>query len=442
MHTTSKIADKADVSPVQLHPAGATLELDHATGPSAPTFPMRVAIDAAARPLAEKRLAKLAKDAATCGASLTWTFGPEYVVALPRRSDVGAVRHVRRTDLVVDGDPAPRIDGHTFVGTLDHAAIRGSVVVRDVPGQSVPERYFDAPATCDHCATRRRRSTTIVMRTDDGEHIAIGKSCMRHYFGHDVAGAVRLIDRVAAIGGWGEDEAMHGGRAHPEYDTREVLVAAVAVVRVEGFLSRAAAGEGGKSSADKVWELFEPPTFFGRYAEQEAREWKAWAESVEPTEADDVEAGAAIEWLGTQGSDSGYLHNLHAIAGAASIGRRLFGYWVSLASAHRKALGRARDAAREAAGREDEHVGTVGKRDTFDVEVRRITVVEGHYGTTTIVAMADEQGRDLVWFASNGAPDIDEGDRITIKATPKRHEQRGGRKQTVLARVAKVAETA
>ena len=48
--------------------------------------------------------------------------------------------------------------------------------------------------------------------------------------------------------------------------------------------------------------------------------------------------------------------------------------------------------------------------------------------------MADADGRDLVWYASN-PPELSEGDRVVIaRATVKKHDMYRGRRQTVITR--------
>ena len=94
-------------------------------------------------------------------------------------------------------------------------------------------------------------------------------------------------------------------------------------------------------------------------------------------------------------------------------------------------------------------VAEVGARIEFDVTLEWTFTFEGNFGPVTLYKFIDADGNLLVWFASNSfcpgpvSPDnfepneeIAVGQRVKIKGTVKKHEERDGIKQTVLSRVA------
>jgi hypothetical protein len=80
-----------------------------------------------------------------------------------------------------------------------------------------------------------------------------------------------------------------------------------------------------------------------------------------------------------------------------------------------------------------EHIGTIGKREVFTVEVIRIAWFDGVYGRTYITTM---RGPGNACIVSKGAFAPEEGEKLTIKATVKAHDEYKGQAQTVVQRVA------
>jgi len=80
-----------------------------------------------------------------------------------------------------------------------------------------------------------------------------------------------------------------------------------------------------------------------------------------------------------------------------------------------------------------QHVGTVGKRATFAVEVDRVAHFESMYGIVWIVTMRDEAGNALVSKSTSFR--AERGKKLTIKATVKEHSEYRDEKQTVIQRI-------
>lgn len=98
-----------------------------------------------------------------------------------------------------------------------------------------------------------------------------------------------------------------------------------------------------------------------------------------------------------------------------------------------------RDAKDAATLRISEHVGEVGKRQTFKVTVDRVASFERpafgslSYETCWIITMRDEAGRAIVSKTANFR--AEKGEVLTIKATVKAHDEYKGEKQTVVQRI-------
>lgn len=86
------------------------------------------------------------------------------------------------------------------------------------------------------------------------------------------------------------------------------------------------------------------------------------------------------------------------------------------------------------------HVGTVGSRGDFVVDVEKVIELEpGDYGRRFLCRMKErDSGACIVWFTGENLP-LEEAASVTIRATVKAHEVYQGRRQTVVQR-AKVVE--
>jgi hypothetical protein len=80
-----------------------------------------------------------------------------------------------------------------------------------------------------------------------------------------------------------------------------------------------------------------------------------------------------------------------------------------------------------------QHIGSIGERITTAVTVRFVRHIDTQFGTMNIVSMRDDAGNTIV---AKGKFNANEGDKMTIKATIKAHDEYNGEKQTIVQRVA------
>lgn len=80
-----------------------------------------------------------------------------------------------------------------------------------------------------------------------------------------------------------------------------------------------------------------------------------------------------------------------------------------------------------------QHVGTVGKRETFVVDVDRANYFESAFGLVWIITMRDENGNSIVSKSTSFY--ADRGAKLTIKATIKDHSEFRGERQTIVQRI-------
>jgi hypothetical protein len=328
---------------------------------------------------------------------------------------------------------------------LDHYSIPGKVIVRTVPGQTIPVEFHNRDATCDHCKKIRYRIETFVLReTGTNNHLAIGRQCVRDFIGYNVAALARYLERWKSLFGDMNDqdgEYWTGGRVVRQYNKEAVLAATLGMIRVKGWKPKSKcdfeAGEVPTSS--HVIDYFEPPKW-SRGMEREREAYEEMVRDVRSSRDDDLKEGvAAVEWLATQDDTNEYMHNLHVLNECESIPMNMFGYWCSLAAAFQRAQERLRYQESERKNRKNEWLGDLKERLSLQIQVVTIRAVEGYYGVVNIHRMLDTEGRTFIWFANTNSG-MKEGNTYKIKGTVKKHDEFKDWKQTVLNRVAVIEE--
>ncbi len=323
--------------------------------------------------------------------------------------------------------PAPRIQGWTFAGVLEHLQGDDGALVNILRTlvDGVPERYRDCPPACDHCRTVRRRNDTYVVRSDAGEWKQIGRQCLVDFTGHDSAQElaaaaewIEILDAVCADFTY-DDEGGFGGGGRGAWPLRLFLAHTYEVMAVKGWVSRKKTEEEDRSAtADLALMAVDPPLDLP-YAR--------------PSDAAFARADAAIEWLADLDPSSDFEWNISAVGRVGTVTHHLAGIAAAIACAHERALGRM--AERAAAAAESNYFGEVGKRARFTLRVMRRHTYDTEYGAKTAVIFRDEAGNVAVWRAT-GVLVLDVGHRYEVKATVKAHEIQGQRKGIVDTRPA------
>lgn len=345
----------------------------------------------------------------------------------------------------------PKIEGWTFVATIDHSqgSIGNLIHISPACGlESVPEKYRTVGARCDHCGYLRQRKDTFLLREDaTGEFKQIGRQCIRDFIGYDVAATVAMEELLHSAVHGDVDEDMPGNwmRDDRAIRVRSYLAHVAAVIRKRGWRS--------KSEASRNAEI-------GNYAEAHSTSSMALSnmfartpserkDRIALTDKDFAEADAALEWARTMTppNSSNYLQNLHVIAKSEIVEYRSTGLLASVIMAFARATEQeVKRAERRSALnlQASQYVGTVGER------LRNVPAIlygyyalpEGRFGARYILRFRSDDGNVLIWIASAaaaedfGASALDAQNRIrvVITGTVKQHKEYEGVKQTYLSR--------
>lgn len=311
-----------------------------------------------------------------------------------------------------------RLPGWTFCGTLEHLGAAGDVILRAVPGETIPETYRTATKACDHCGLDRQRNDTFVVRSDAGEFRQVGRSCTADYLGsvdpQRLASWLEAVHEALATGGDEDDDGYgSGGRGLPDsYRPDEVVAVAEGSIRAFGY--RKAAETASTKGIVQDWL-------------SGGREWRKLVErGMEVTAEDYDRAQAAVEWATSQGGND-YLANLATYARQERVGGRAVGLLASLPVAYARALGQiAEQRARETQRAEAQPApsgrvaveGTVvglkeqssyyGGRETVTTKVTLLTAEGWRMWATLPAAIADAQIGDVVRLTATVEPSTDD----------------------------------
>jgi hypothetical protein len=327
----------------------------------------------------------------------------------------------------------PRIKGWIFVATLDHASAEDEtgkpvgVVVRTIPGETLPKEFREYNTTCEHCNTKRIRKETFVLRNaGDGRFFRVGRQCLKDFLGHDNPHAVGRqcewlasfdeVLRDAENDGWG------GGGWRDTYELPDYLTFVACQIRTVGWVSGSHAySYGGRSTASAAFTDYSDSLSPKRVEERRAQRDPIMV----PTEADAAQAEAAIEWIReVRNSDADlddYMANLTVVCASDVMHTKNKGIAASLISAHLRHL--EREIKRKTSlnlAKTSEFQGTVNQRQEWTLRVLGSNTFQGSYGPTTIVRLTDGTNA-FTWYASGGI-DLDTGATYHCKATVKKHE--------------------
>jgi hypothetical protein len=321
------------------------------------------------------------------------------------------------------------VSGWEFMAKLEHTE-EGNIL-HTLPGKEIPLQYRNCDAWCEHCKMRRnRRDTFVLYHAVDDKWQQVGRNCLADFLGRDAeryADAAEMYYTVDQLGEASESYSEGGGGGGPRYEMLDRYLTYVAeVIAHVGWRSRSTAyNYGGAATADialrHLWRRkYDPKMDLFR----------------EPTDKSAEEAKAAIQWAEDITDEevlhSEYLHNIRVIARRGVVGDKQFGYAASIVSGYKRHLGELELKAR-GERKESQWVGQEGDRRIFDLLVEKVIQLDSNFGPSSqLHIMSDEDDNRFIWFAHGTS--LDQGRKVLLKGTIKKHTERQGVKQTMLTR--------
>lgn len=290
---------------------------------------------------------------------------------------------------------------------------------------------------CEHCSSDRQRNVTYLVENEEGERKQIGSSCIKAYTGVSVSG-LWSVGQDLDLSDISRNSENMGTRTPKKMATKDILAYALAVSSGgEKFVSRSVASRYDKVSTaeDLNFVLYANPKDYEMKKMQREMTAKA-KEYLENGKAEEV-----LEMIRNVKVENDYTSNLSTIAKGENVTDRDIGLLISGLTILRK-----KKEAEERASKPKPAPGFAGdvkssvkgmKATVSNVYHREVYDEYKHeYVVKSIVKFRDEQGHEMVWFASKEIENLEEGQKITFAGgSVKSHGSYDGYDQTGLTRV-------
>jgi len=308
-------------------------------------------------------------------------------------------------DVLITGLGVKLDGGWHVIAAVDHATDGMAAVAPGAPDGTFA-KWTGADSNCESCGKNIKRTHTVVVRNEDGDEKQLGGQCATAFLGVDAAIVWSLVE--------GLDELMMdeegGGGGMQVMNPQVVVSVAVAVARIEGWLSKGKANEcGGIPTADLVeWYLF------GR-GNSDAELRKHVQENYDrSTEAHAAYMTGLMEWAATiTGSD--YLDAIrYMLTECEVVSLRRLGVLASVPAAYDREVARRLEQERKESG-DIAPVPVTDKRVQVVGTVQSVKAVENEYGMTLKMVVAADEGYRL-WGTVPSSVDVEAGDRVQFMA--------------------------
>jgi hypothetical protein len=326
-----------------------------------------------------------------------------------RCSSIGVKYNQRMVEIEIVGD-YPKLNGWHLLAVLERLD-NGEVLIRNVPGHTVPSQYRDSDFTCSHCHTDRRRKEVFVVGKVDGITMQVGRQCLADFLGGSVESLVARAEWLFDV-----NDAVNDCCGHkPICNMMEFLTTAAIVIRRLGWVSNKTAQEQFTSSTsnltwmivtDKGRELIEDNNIVA-----EPRDYEL--------------ASEALSWAVSLEGRNDYEYNLGVACRQIYVTPRTAGLVASAIAAYKRT--------KELPQQTGKHIGEIGQRLNLQATVKHIRYFDSEYGVRTLITFMFDNST-LIWWASK-KQDVEEGDVVDFRGTVKAHNMYNGTPQTVFTRV-------
>lgn len=370
-----------------------------------------------------KRLSKLSRKArkygtAPIGYSIGETFKDKTTIYIDNEPKKITTQFV---NITVWGE-APKYGNHTFLARVELR--EGENIVNNIANAELNPRFRHMVSECDHCGHNRIRNDVYVFANENGEQIAVGKTCLRDFTGCDnpleITNRAQFLSEIKTHIDEDYDSFMSGfGSNH--YSIHSVLETAAANIREYGWVSKSmqmnSHDENTLSTADMVGMDLNP---------------NPKHKPVEIVNADKELANETIEYFRNMEpqNNNDYINNLRVILGNDVIIAKHIGLAVSSVNV----ILRNKQKETESKNNVSQYVGNVKER-LRNIEltfVREIYMGFGNFGETYMYSFKDNSDNIFTWFTTKR--DFNIGEKYTVDFTVKGHKEYKNIKQTNITR--------
>lgn len=324
--------------------------------------------------------------------------------------------HIPMVEFNIVGE-VPRIAGWSITAKVSPSEIPGENFVFVNPGQEFDTELTTCKMFCDHCRTRRLKTTAYQIKHLDGRKMLVGATCLKDFLpGVDIQNLISYMSQYPSVSGESDEEERYSAN-------RTVLPLSV-VVR-DCYLSIDKFGYMSKSKAD---EECRSPTIDDI---DNAKAYKTLYKDmlIQDIVALDEQLAGCISDLLAMPTNNDFMMNLNLALRSEYVRPKLYAFiaagvnmWI-----------REQQKKREQSANPSQYVGAIGSRVVgTQMTITGLNKTEGMYGTTFIYNLMDSNGNIYVWFASKGIGQA--GEVVDLKFTIKGHQEYRGVKQTIITR--------
>jgi hypothetical protein len=380
------------------------------------------------------RIAVLNKKAAKYGiAPIVYELGTEIVTEVDEQKFLNTPVTIKFEPIVIAGD-------WSFKASIEHEVIEGKFK-NIVSGYNLLKedevKYRECASECEHCATKRNRNLTFIVKSKQGEIKQVGSTCIRDYLGVSVEAAVMSLNIMSELSQLDDEEGGFGRGSSCQLDSlKDVVAMTLAVVSAHGWMSQAKAEFNlGFSSTRSLVHKYLHPTPYDKE--------RIYPSDEQKTQADNIIArwdSTLSEKFNNSSDDLDSFQYKVALSVALGwVKPKVFGIIVAAANRESGIIQEEKNPKKEL----NEFLPNCVVKDkvTVDLVMCKITKFPGDYGTVSVMNFKDLEGRKVVWFASS---EVDEnywkvGETFKIKATIKdfKNDVRFG-KQTLITRARRI----
>jgi hypothetical protein len=339
------------------------------------------------------------------------------------------------------------VDDWDFLATIELGDTEIGLVVNRVPNMlsdiDIPQEFRKTTNYCSHCQKNVRRNNVYVVRHQKTHQWQqVGKNCLSDFIGgrdpEDIVKTMQMLIDFQSLCSGSQSDGFFGVSNYNYYlSLHSTLTFTNFVIQKKGWLSKTKAnqlamdGEYKTPTAGLINEAyFVIPKDQSRVVQQLIEDYDSL--STEDKEKLEVKVESAIEWARNikEGDCNDYLNNLRILCSKDSFDRKHLGYVTSVLIAYDMANNKVVEKKEKP---KSIHVGTIGKKEKFEVKVTHILFWPNQWGGTYAFMMEDKDGNKLIWKSSK-VVDMESGHWYTITGSVKAHNEYKGMGQTELSR--------
>ncbi len=301
-----------------------------------------------------------------------------------------------------------------------------AIFTNTVPDKVLPYEYQDKNEVhCDHCGHNRFRKKTFLVQHENGEYKEVGSTCLKDFLGHNPNAFLYnagIQDRIKEMA----DELGSFGSTEPTaWDLTGILTLTHAVIKRYGWTSRGDAYNDSSlvATADNVsYYLTTPP------------EKQRVEERIELEDEDREIAEKTVEYFKSlEKQDNDYIMNCLKLIKIERVPERRLGVACSMIAVYRRHVEKQLAAANELPS---EWFGNIGSKleDCEVVCTFKTHVDNGFGGSSTLYKFMDNDGNIFKTFYSGYKWEAEQGERVKLFGTVKKHDEWNKKKETMLTR--------